>query len=401
MKNIKRIIALMLAFIIGASVCVCGNVSAAEKDASPENFEEYSQMLSEDGYPAMTTEQFLNIAGAFNDVYRFLTGRWLFEKEYMTFVADDMLEEVLEYIADETGVDVLLGLNSLPKTNQGIEFAVTTFNIDTKALRDKVFEIRYKLNDMGYGPLGSIMFYLGMYLSVIEECKVYCAPYDGMNEDGWYEIHLQLTVLDGTVEDIPAGIILNPETGAVRGRNNDGMMGMGYNYSIYESLVYSPVHVWMRNFGFCLFYDVFSYTTPFFFYDTRRIEFDYAGKEWMVQFWKGNYLVSNGAEIGVYNRAPEKFGTYYDCVSDEDMLEMSMKLYHGEDLLFERQEQLHWWLTGFKISKTLYPANKLTLDFTVEMKDEEMLKAFCEAVENHYRKDMTCTVDGLTVNVVW
>ncbi len=400
MKNFKKFIALLLTAATVFSICAFG-ASGAEQTSEPENFSEYSQMLVEGGYPAMTTEQFLDIAKAFNDVYRFLTGKWLFKQEHMNFVADDVLGDVLSYIADETGVDVLLGLNSLPKTNQGIEFAVTTFNIDTAALRDEIYKIRFALDDRNMGPLASIMYFLGVYLSVIEEYKVYCVPYDGMNEDGWYEIHLQITVLDGTVEDIAAGIILNPETGVVRGRNDDGMMGMGYNYSIYESLVYAPVHVWMRDFGFCLFYDIFSYTTPFFFYDTRRIKFDYAGKEWMVQLWKGNYLVSNGAEIGIYNRAPEKFGSYYDCVSDEEMLDMSMKLYHGEDLLFERSEQPHWWLTGFKLSRTLYPANTLTLDFTIEMKDEEMLKAFCDAVDNHYRKDMTYTVDGLTVNVVW
>ena len=83
------------------------------------------------------------------------------------------------------------------------------------------------------------------------------------------------------------------------------------------------------------------------------------------------------------------------------MMNMSMELYHGDDLILERPEQLHWWLTGFKISDRLYPANKLTLDFTIKMQSEEMLDAFCEAVENHYRHDMEYTVDGLTVNVVW
>ena len=42
-----------------------------------------------------------------------------------------------------------------------------------------------------------------------------------------------------------------------------------------------------------------------------------------------------------------------------------------------------------------------SIDKAIEMKDEEMLKAFCDAVDNHYRKDMKYTVDGLTVNVVW
>ena len=161
------------------------------------------------------------------------------------------------------------------------------------------------------------------------------------------------------------------------------------------------VDVWMRDFGFTMFYDIFCYTTPLFFYNTRRIKFDYADKEWMIQIWKGNYLVSNGAEVGIYSREPGSFGTYYDCATDEQMMEMSMALYHGDNLIFERSKMLHWWLTGFKVSDRLYPASSMTLKFSIDMKDEEMLNAFCEAIENHYRKDMTYTVDGLTVNVVW
>lgn len=401
MKHIKKITALLLALVIGFSVCSISFTSASEETKEPQNLVEYKEMLDEEGYPAITTAQFVDGMKTAINGFRALTGRGHIPKEYMTFVADDILQQVLGHIADETGVDVLLGLNSLPKTNEGVKFAVETFNIDTVALREEIFKIRYKLDDMDMGPLASIMYYLGMYLSIIEECRVYCVPYDGIGEDGWYVIHLQIEVSDGGIEDIDAGIIINPETGLVRGKNDDGMMGIGYNYSIYESLVFAPVHVWMRDFGFNLFYDFFSYTTPFFFYNTRRIKFDYEGKEWMIQVWKGNYLVSNGAEVGIYNRDKIKFGSHYDCVGDEDMMNMSMKLSHGDKLLFERPEQLHWWLTGFQLSKTLYPAETLTLDFTIEMKDEAMLKAFCESIDKNYHKDMTYTVDGLKVNVVW
>lgn len=400
MKSLKKLTALFLALVIGFSVCSLSFTSAAEEPAeNPQNFAEYEEMLDEDIQMSITTADFVAGMKKAFDSYRAVTFRG--DQEYMTFVADEMLQQILGYVADETGVDVLLGLNSLPKTNEGVEFAVQTFNIDTVALRNEIFKIRYKLDDMGMGPLASIMFYLGMYLSIIDKCEVYCVPYDGMNEADWYEIHLKITVLDGGYEDIASGIILNTETGIVRGRNDDGMMGLGYNYSIYESLVFTPVHVWMRNYGFNLFYDIFSYSTPFFVYNTRRIKFDYAGKEWMVQVWKGNYLVSNGAEIGIYNRDKIKFVTHYECVSDDEMMNMSMKLYHGDEKIFERAEQKHWWLTGFRLSKTLYTAESMTLDFTIEMKDEEMLKAFCNAIEKEYHKDMTYTVDGLKVNVVW
>ena len=82
---------------------------------------------------------------------------------------------------------------------------------------------------MDMGPLASIMYYLGMYFSIIEECRVYCVPYDGMGEDGWYVIHLQIEVSDGGVEDIDAGIIINPETGLVRGNVSVKIVGRQQN----------------------------------------------------------------------------------------------------------------------------------------------------------------------------
>lgn len=244
------------------------------------------------------------------------------------------------------------------------------------------------------------MYFLGLYFSVIEECEAFCIPLEEMGE-GYYEIALRITVRDGMQEVVTTGVVIDTVNNLVKGKDSSGMLGIGFEFSYTELLLYSQVNVWMRDFGFTFLYDLFSYTTPFFFYNTRRIKFDYDGLEWMIQVWKGNYLVSNGAEVGIYTREPGSFGTYYDCANDEQMMNMSMELYHGDDLLMSRPKQLHWWLTGFKITDTLYPAKSQTLKFSIEMKDEEMLNAFCNAVENHYRGDMEYTVDGLTVNVVW
>lgn len=397
MKNIKRIIALILALVIGASVCFCGNVSAAEE---PKNLIEYKQMLDKEGYPALTTEQFMGAVKKINTAYRTLTGRGDIPQEHFNFVADEILTELCGYMAEETGLDLMMMLTRLPETNGFPEFVTETFDIDPAVIRNVFYQKRAEFDSRGQGFPALLMHFLGVYFGIIDECKAYCAPYDEWGDD-WYEIHLCLTLRDGTTEDVGTGIMLNTVSGEVRSKEGNGVLATGYDFSASELLLYAQVNVWMRDFGFTFFYDWFCYTTPFFFYNTRRIKFDYAGKEWMIQVWKGNYLVSNGAEVGIYNRAPEKFGTYYDCAGDEDMLNMSMKLYHGDDLLFERPEQLHWWLTGFQLSDTLYPAETLTLDFAIEMKDEEMLNAFCEAIEKHYRKDMTYTVDGLTVNVIW
>lgn len=397
MKKIQRIIALILAMTISFSAF---GVSASAADSEPENFSEYREMLEDGGYPAMTTAQFMSVVKAFNTVIRFFTGRGFQEQEHFNFTTDELLTEICDYMAEETGLDLLMMVSKLPESKQYAEFVVDTFQIDTAVLRDKFYEKRYEFDEQGNKLLAKLMYFLALYFSVIEECEAFCIPLEEMGE-GYYEIALRITVRDGTEKVVTTGVVVDTVNNLVKGKDGNGMLGIGFDFSYTEVLLYTQINVWMRDFGFTFLYDLFSYATPFFFYNTRRIKFDYDGLEWMIQVWKGNYLVSNGAEVGIYTRQPGSFGTYYNCANDEQMMNMSMELYHGDDLILSRPKQLHWWLTGFKITDTLYPAKSQTIKFSIEMKDEEMLNAFCNAVENHYRNDMEYTVDGLTVNVIW
>lgn len=395
-KVIKKLTAVILVLIMSFSVAAPA-ASALEWDNGPSNFEEYREIIEKGGYPAISSKQFIDAIHAIKKVFCLLTLR-KYEDEHFNFVMDEMLAEICGGVAEKSGFDVALVGSNLPGINGLAEFTKATFNIDTAALREKIYELRFEQDAQGNTLVASLYYFLGMYFSVIEECKAYCVP---VEEENCYEIHLQITLGDGGIEDFGTGMMINTETSTLYGKDGNGFLGLGFNFDYEELLVYTMVNVWMRDFGFMLFYDIFSYTTPLFFYNTRRIKFDYDGLEWMIQIWKGNYVVSNGAEVGIYTREPGSFGSYYNCANDEQMMNMSMKLYHGEELILERSEQLHWWLTGFKVTDILYPARSQTLDFTIEMKDEAMLEAFCNAIDNHYRHDMKYTVDGLKVNVIW
>ena len=396
-KFIKKITAVIMVFVMVFSVAT-PSVPAAQTDDSPSNLKEYREVIESEGIPALTTKQFYDVFNVIEKLFRLFTGRGFTTGKRFNFVMDEMLLEICGDVADETGFDVALVGSNLPPMNSVVEFVTGTFNVDTVALREKFNELRYEQDAHGNWSMAGFYYFLGMYFSVIEECKAYCVP---TQEENCYEVYLRITVKDGGVEEFGTGMLINTETQTLYGRDGNGFLGIGFNFDYGELLVYTMVNVWMRDFGFMLFYDIFSYITPMFFYNTRRIKFDYDGLEWMVQIWKGNYIVSNGAEVGIYTRAPGSFGTYYNCANDEQMMNMSMKLYHGDELILERNEQLHWWLTGFKLSNVLYPAHTQTLDFTIEMKDEAMLEAFCNAIDNHYRHDMEYTVDGLKVNVIW
>ena len=59
---------------------------------------------------------------------------------------------------------------------------------------------------------------------------------------------------------------------------------------------------WQKNFGFNEVYDTFAPVTMMY-YDTVRTTFEYGGKEWMIQTWKGQYgVMFVGGEVGVYTR---------------------------------------------------------------------------------------------------
>lgn len=397
---VKKLTAIILTLAIAITACSAFFASASEKEITdPKNLTEYKQFLEQEGYPAMSTEQFMNAMSKINTAYRFMTGRGGSPQEHFNFTVDEILNDFCVTIAEETGLDLLMMTSRLPESNQLTAFVADTFDIDTVALRNELLSRREKAAAEGKSLESKLYYFMAVYFSVIVECKALCIPEEG--EENVYEIVLDITMRDGFVRRVTTGIMVNTETGEVYDRYGNGMVGTGYNFSLSQMLVYTTVSSWTRDFGFCLFYDIFSYTTPFFFYETRRIKFDYDGLEWMVQIWKGNYLVSNGAEIGIYSRDNLRFGSYYNCATDEQMMEMSMELYHGDDLIFSRPKTLHWWLTGFRISDTLYPASSMTLKFSIDMQNEEMLKAFCKAIDNHYMHDITYTVDGLTVNVVW
>ncbi len=127
----------------------------------------------------------------------------------------------------------------------------------------------------------------------------------------------------------------------------------GYEYDAEQNIYYSRLNAWQRNFGFADIYDnAAAYTAML--YMTLKIDFEYEDLLWRLQWWKGQYGILEGAELGVYTKEPGCISPFYKCAEDEHLLEMYFEYYQtavdynkGEPL-FTRYEQEHWWLTGFK-----------------------------------------------------
>lgn len=166
----------------------------------------------------------------------------------------------------------------------------------------------------------------------------------------------------------------------------------GYAYDANQDIFYSTMNAWQRNFGYFQLYDeaaaLFSMII-----DCEPIYFSYAGKRWLVQFWKGQYGITTGCEVGVYTTTrpdlhiPGIFsGPFFDGAGDEDLLPITCTLYKNGDPIFTR-EDIHWWVTGFVLGDFSEPYD-LTMDINITLKDSIMRNVFIEGLlEAGYNQD--------------
>ena len=400
MSMYKRLLAALLAVILTVSVCLPA-AAAPKKQEAPElvsvaQYESFLQQAQE----SSSSAGFYRFLRTIRFLIRLFSGQPLLPDRNFDVRMDPLVDNYCAYIAANSDLDVTRILTNLPDTSLPAELTVKVFGIDTEQMRRGMYEKRDALWSQGKHTQSMIYYFLGAYFSIMDHCDVTAIPTDEKNV---HEVVLYLTYRDGNQETLHPGIFINSETGEAYNRDGKGMVETGFNCSIYDLIVYAPINAWMRNFGFCVWYDLACYVSPNWMwnYITRRFKFDYDGREWMIQIWKGNYLITNGGEVGIYNRDRSKIGTYYDCAADEDMLEMSMSISHGEEELLALPAARHWWINGFKMSKTRYSPASLTMRAVLVMRDEAMRDAFCKAIDRNYHHDVQYTTDGLTVYLTW
>lgn len=156
----------------------------------------------------------------------------------------------------------------------------------------------------------------------------------------------------------------------------EALRAVGYEYDAKQKIFYSTLNPWQRHFGFGDVYDqAAGYVNMR--YTTFKADFKYDGLLWRLQWWKGQYGILEGAELGVYTKDPNSESDFYECASDENLLEMrfeyyrTVKDYNSKNMLFYREEQEHWWLTGFKVGYTV-GSNKSVIKATLKAKDTAM-----------------------------
>lgn len=212
---------------------------------------------------------------------------------------------------------------------------------------------------------------------------------DGIGE-GWKDLDIS-----GSKDDIDMG----------KEALEKGIEIAGYGYDSEQDIFYCNMDAWQRNMGYNRLYD--EATAPLgMIVDCEPIYFEYGGKRWLVEFWKGQYDLCTGCEVGVYtteeieSNAPETFkDTFYNCASDEDRLKIFFSLKKHGEVLFLRNDK-HWWLTGFKLGEFSEPS-ELTMELSITLKDKTMCNAFVEALKNLGYSEKEISITGNTVDFVF
>lgn len=160
----------------------------------------------------------------------------------------------------------------------------------------------------------------------------------------------------------------------------------GFVYDPEQVIYYSSLNPLQRKFGFNPLYDAAAPYTGMI-YATERFFFSSGGRDWLIQIWKGQYGITVGAEIGIYNKPPDRTSGHYDCVGDEDMVEMTMEVYKNGNLYFTRGPEKHWWLTGFKLLDVTTIVD-LKVYFIITLEDPEMVSALDNCLKEYNKENV-------------
>lgn len=184
---------------------------------------------------------------------------------------------------------------------------------------------------------------------------------------------------------------------------NKELKPFGFAFEPNQDIFYSIMNPWQRELGYCRLYDEASAAMSMII-DCEPITFEFNGRKWLIELWKGQYGMTTGCEIGIYYTTgpslniPGIFnGTFYYCVKDEDCIDMSFVLRKNGNILLSRTGY-HWWLTGFKLGEFSKPS-ELTMDIELNLFDRRMAYSFVNALVKAGYKQGEYAVQGSKVYI--
>jgi len=165
---------------------------------------------------------------------------------------------------------------------------------------------------------------------------------------------------------------------------------VGFILDPYQFTIINQKPVFQFFLGFNDFYDTLPWVMNVW-TDTIKCHFNYEGKDWRIQFWKGGYglFFSTGGEIGIYTKPENQNLAHYNPpISQSDWLDLTFTIYNRGNKLFTRpspyltgDEGPYWWASGYRILSICTdflsnPRKNVVMDATINFKNTEMASLF-------------------------
>jgi len=187
-----------------------------------------------------------------------------------------------------------------------------------------------------------------------------------------------------------------------RRKLNELIAPFGFVYDKEQEIFYSRMDGWQRQYGYGKIYDEAAALLNMII-DCEPIYFEYDDKKWLIEFWKGQYGIATGGEVGIYylpkqtvDESVQPQNLIYRSVAEEDMLKIQTVLWKKGKQLYYRKGY-HWWLTGFVLGEFSEP-KELEMDIEITLQNREMRDAFLKGL---YKTGYTKHEIDVQGNRVW
>ena len=176
----------------------------------------------------------------------------------------------------------------------------------------------------------------------------------------------------------------------------------GYVYDSKQDIISTLNDAWQRKAGYTALFDRAALSLSMVI-DTLPIYFDYHGRTWLIEFWKGQYGINTGAEIGIYcaDRILEEHElnkAHFDAVMDIERIPMTFTLFMDANSI-ATVSRTAWWLTAFCVGMFSRPS-RLAMDCILQFPDLKMQACFIAALRR-LAPDISCHCNGLNVHLIY
>lgn len=165
---------------------------------------------------------------------------------------------------------------------------------------------------------------------------------------------------------------------------NDEFASRGFFYSEKDDAFFSIPDAIQQHFGYCQLYDD---TMPLLgmIVDCEPIPFEYDNKLFIIVFWKGQYGMALGCQVGIYCtshsfiKAPGFQGTFYETPKQCDCSLISYTLKRKNKVFLKSRGQ-SCFLAGLRLGEFSNPC-ALSLKVSISFKNKKMLQAFINGLK--------------------